>query len=183
MKVVNARAALHWLVAMSITIQLWLGWWMLGVPKQPPGARAGWFNLHKSIGITIAAVVVGWIIWRWINRTSGESTSSMRQLPRWQQRAAHANHWLLFALMIVTPLSGLLGSFSTRYPVLYFGFPLPGWNHDWPLAKQVFSTLHVTSVWLLMLVVAVHAAAGLWHWWRRHGVAGAVGLPLRKHPA
>ena len=44
---------LHWVVAMAILIQLALGWWMIELPKSPPGLRAGWFNVDKSIGVTI----------------------------------------------------------------------------------------------------------------------------------
>ncbi|MDB4906900.1 MAG: cytochrome [Gemmatimonadetes bacterium] len=168
---------MHWLLALAILAQLALGWWMLDVPKQPPGVRAGWFNLHKSIGLTIALATVTWLAWRLLRPR--ETSRSMEQLPRWQRVAARANHSLLFALMVLIPLSGLLGSFSTRYPVLYFGIALPGWNRDWPEAKHAFSALHFGCVWLFMILIAVHAVAGLWHWWKRHEIAGSVGLPVR----
>jgi hypothetical protein len=50
----NVAVTMHWLIAALVVVQLILGWWMIDIPKQPVGDRAFWFNLHKSIGITIA---------------------------------------------------------------------------------------------------------------------------------
>ena len=42
-------------------------------------------------------------------------------------RAAHVNHGLLYACLLVQPLSGYLGSAVSGYPVRYFGMLLPAW--------------------------------------------------------
>jgi cytochrome b561 len=42
----SVAIALHWLVAVFALAQIALGWWMLDLPKTPPGPRADWFNLH-----------------------------------------------------------------------------------------------------------------------------------------
>ena len=60
----RAAIAMHWILALALFAQLALGWWMLDVPKSPPGVRAGWFNLHKSIGITLALFVLVRLSWR-----------------------------------------------------------------------------------------------------------------------
>ena len=44
---------LHWLIAACVFCQITLGLWMITIPKSPPGMRAVWFNVHKSIGITL----------------------------------------------------------------------------------------------------------------------------------
>jgi cytochrome b561 len=49
--------ALHWVIAALVIGQFALGWWMQGIAKQPPGPRADAFNLHKSIGLTILALM------------------------------------------------------------------------------------------------------------------------------
>ena len=59
---------LHWLIGMAIFTQIALGYWMTELPKSPPGLRAGWFNVHKSVGITIGVFIVLRIIWRLIHR-------------------------------------------------------------------------------------------------------------------
>lgn len=168
----RAAIAIHWLIALALVGQLALGWWMLDIPKSPPGLRAGWFNLHKSIGITLALLVLLRIAWRARRPVAPDAS-----LPRWQRSAARLTHAALYASMLVVPLSGYLGSTFTRYPVKYFGLVLPQWNSEWPAAKELMSSVHYGAVWLLMALIALHVAAALWHWLRRDGVCARMGVP------
>ena len=169
---------LHWLLAVALVGQLTLGWWMIGLPKSPPGLRAGWFNTHKSIGLSIAAVVLVRLAWRLTHRVAVPDF-----LPPWQQRAARINHALLYVLMLLVPLSGYLGSAFSGYPVKYFGTALPAWAPAWPAAKAFMSGLHLTCIVLFMALLLLHVAAALWHWARRDGVAARMGIPFAvEHP-
>ena len=56
--------ALHWLIAILVLGQFAWGWWMQEIPKQPVGPRVDAFNLHKSIGMTIFALMVLRLAWR-----------------------------------------------------------------------------------------------------------------------
>lgn len=161
---------LHWLLAAALFAQIALGWWMLDIPKSPPGLRAGWFNLHKSIGLTVAAATVFRLVWR--------ATHPVRQaegLPRWQSLAARLTHGALYLCVLLMPLSGYLGSSFSGYPVRLFGVVLPSWTSAWPAGKQAMSSLHYATAWLLMGLVALHVGAALWHLMRRDGVAGRMG--------
>jgi cytochrome b561 len=166
--------ALHWLLAAALVSQLVLGWWMLELPKSPPGLRAGWFNVHKSVGLTIGMLVLLRLCWR-----IGHPVAHAAALPAWQQRTARASHWLLYALMLVLPLSGYLGSVLSGYPVKYFGIVLPSWMAAWPAGKSFMSALHHSAVIAFMATAALHVAAALWHWWRRDEIVARMGLPLR----
>lgn len=170
----RAAVVVHWLLAAALLAQLVLGWWMTDLPKSPPGLRAGWFNVHKSIGLTIALVVLA-RLWR----RARHPVAPDRRLPAWQRRASRVNHAVLYLCMLALPASGLAGSNFTRYPVLYFGVRLPGWHHDWPAAKELMSAIHWTAVWVLMALVTLHVAAALWHWLRRDAVCARMGLPVR----
>ncbi|HEY5861915.1 MAG TPA: cytochrome b/b6 domain-containing protein, partial [Casimicrobiaceae bacterium] len=57
--------ALHWIIALAVIAQFTWGWVMLTIPKQPPGLRADAFNLHKSVGLTILALMILRALWRW----------------------------------------------------------------------------------------------------------------------
>jgi cytochrome b561 len=173
-----ASIALHWLLALALMYQVLLGWWMLGLPKSPPGLRADWFNFHKSIGLSILIVVLVRLALRL------RDPAAPPALPDWQRRAAAGNHALLYACMLLLPLSGYLGSVFSGYPVRFFGVVLPAWTGAWPAAKQFMSALHLGLVWAFMSLVGVHVAAGLWHWLRRDGVSARMGLPAlrRKSP-
>jgi cytochrome b561 len=145
---------------------------MLDLPKSPPGLRAGWFNWHKSVGITIGIAVLLRLSWR-----ISHPVDEVAGVPAWQRTAANVTHALLYVCMLVMPLSGYLGSSFSGYPVRFFGVPLPAWHEAWPAGKEAMSALHYGCVWLFMLLVALHVAAAAWHWWQRDGVAARMGLP------
>ena len=151
--------ALHWIIVLFVLAQLVLGWCMIEIPKNPPGARAWWFNVHKSIGLTIGLLMLARLGWRLRHRAPPLPAS----MPRWQQNAAQASHFLLYACLILQPLWGYLGSTFTKYPIKYFGLTLPHWGWDSPALKDLFSALHLGTAWLLMAVIAVHVAAALKH--------------------
>lgn len=164
---------LHWLLALALFGQLALGWWMLDVPKEPPGVRAGWYNLHKSIGMALVAAVVFRLAWR-----ATHAVDHPLHLPRWQQLAARLNHGGLYLCMFLLPVSGFLGSSYSGYPVRFFGLVLPAWSAAWPAGKQAMSTLHLASVWFFMALLALHVGAAFWHLLRRDEVGGRMGLPV-----
>jgi cytochrome b561 len=156
----------HWIVGVAVLAQFALGWWMLDIPKDVSGTRAWWFNLHKSIGLSLVIFVVIRLLWRVAHPTPLPPGA----LPRVQRAAAMAMHWALYACMLVMPLSGYLGSSFTRYPIRYFGIELPHWGWDWPAGKAAMSALHAATAWTLGVLVALHIAAALWHLLRRDGL-------------
>jgi cytochrome b561 len=160
----RTSVVLHWFVGLAILGQFALGWWMLDVPKDPPGVRAWWFNLHKSIGITLAAFVVLRLLWRATHR------GPALPLPRAQRLAAAYTHAALYACMLLMPLSGYLGSSFSKYPIKFFGSALPHWGWDWPAAKALMSTVHLSTAWILTALLAAHVAAAFWHLARRDGL-------------
>ena len=163
---------LHWAIALVLFAEVVLGWWMLDVPKAPPGLRAGWFNLHKSIGLTIALIVLARMAWR-----ATHVMADADFLAPWQRTVAQLTHGLLYGCMLVMPVTGYLGSTFTRYPVKYFGMVLPSWNHDWPAAKQLMADVHYATACVFVALVALHVAAALWHWLQHDGVTARMRMP------
>lgn len=170
--------ALHWSVGLAILAQFALGWWMIDIPKDPPGIRAWWFNLHKSIGLTLVAFVVLRLVWR----ATHPAPPLPGTLPRMQRLAALATHWLLYACMLVMPTSGYLGSSFTKYPIRYFGYTLPHWGWEWPAAKAAMSAIHFGAACTLGFLIALHVAGALWHLLRRDGLFSRM-APLRDRQA
>jgi cytochrome b561 len=160
--------ALHWLIGLGVLAQITLGLWMIGIPKSPPGVRAWWFNVHKSIGITLAVFIVLRLLWRFAHR----APPLPQTMPDWERIAAKANHVLLYVCMIVMPLSGYLGSSFTKYPILYFGMRLPHWGWDAPALKELCSQVHFITVVIFIALIALHIAAAVKHWlFDRDGIA------------
>lgn len=162
----KVAVALHWAIALLLLLQIALGWWMLGIPKSPPGLRAGWFNLHKSIGLTLALLILIRLTWR----ITHQPPALPMGMAAWQRLAADLTHRALYICMLVMPLSGYLGSAFSKYPVRYFGLPLPKWSGEWPAAKEFMSEVHEFTAWLFVLLLAIHISAAIRHAVRRDGI-------------
>ncbi len=176
----TALVALHWLVGVAALGQIGLGWWMLSLPKAPPGLRVGWFNVHKSIGISIGLVMIV----RLLVRLRGKVPAYPAQMPQWQQQAARMAHGLFYFCLLALPLSGYLGSSFTRYPIKFYGHALPHWGWDAPALKELCSAVHLGCVWLLMALVTVHVIAALKHLLvDRDGVFFHIWPGARRRPA
>ena len=164
--------ALHWILAAAVIAQLALGWWMLDIPKSPPGLRAGWFNVHKSIGMTIACVAAVRLAWRVTHPVPDADLG-----PSWRRAAARLSHRLLYVCMLLMPAAGFLGSSFTRYPIKFFGMTLPTPHVDWPAGKEFMSDIHYLTACVFVALVSLHVAAALWHWLQRDGVTARIGIP------
>ena len=94
-----AAKALHWLIALLIFVLFPLGWVMddlTGLQKFQA------FNFHKSLGLTVLALMVLRLIWRVFNPVP-ELPASM---PAVQKKAAHGLHHLLYLAIFVITLAG-----------------------------------------------------------------------------
>jgi cytochrome b561 len=155
----HTAIVLHWLIGLAVFAQIGLGLWMIGIPKSPPGIRAYWFNVHKSIGITIGLLVLVRLAWRLAHRPPALPMS----LRPWQRAAAKVSHYALYVCMVVMPLSGYLGSSFTKYPIKYFGMTLPHWGWDAPHLKDLTSQIHFVTVCIFITLIVLHVAAALKH--------------------
>jgi cytochrome b561 len=160
---------LHWLIALLVIAQFAWGWWMQGIPKQPPGVRAEAFNLHKSVGLTILALMVVRILWR-----LGHRPPRLPPMPPWQVWAARVTHGVLYAMLVIHPLAGYLGSEFSGYPVKYFGMTLPSWAGKNVALKDLLSVVHLATSWVIAAAVALHLAGAL-----KHAVLDRDGLLAR----
>jgi cytochrome b561 len=149
---------LHWIVALAVIAQIALGWWMQSIPKQPPGIRADAFNLHKSIGLTILMLMAVRLAWRATHAPPPPVT-----MPAWQAFAARANHWLLYACLLLQPMSGYIGSAVSGYPVRYVGWVLPTWAVRNDALKDLLSQVHLVTSVILVAAIVLHVAAALKH--------------------
>ena len=131
------------------------------------GAGSGWFfNLHKSIGLTVAALVLLRAAWRLAHAPAALPTS----IPDWQVRAARVSHGLLYASLLLMPLTGFLGASRTQEGLVIFGIALPRFAvADHEMAERFFA-IHGTVAWMLVALVMIHIAAALRHLLLKDGV-------------
>lgn len=155
--------AFHWLIAALILTQAVIGLTMVDMGLTPAKVRV--FALHKSIGITILALVLLRIAWRLGERRPADLPAT----PRWQSRAAHAMHLALYVLILAIPLSGWWFNSASNAPLVWFGlFDVPSLTGGYdPLWKPRALLLHQNLFWILVALLVGHVGAALWHHFRQ----------------
>ena len=127
--------ALHWLTVLLIVAILPVAWVMISLPTGPEQTRMLVF--YRSLGVTIFAVVVVRLAWR-LTHPAPPSPSGA---PRVMELISQVTHGLLYALLLLMPVTGYLQSADGR-PVSYLGlFNLPQLPKDKALG-DVANVLH-----------------------------------------
>ena len=148
--------ALHWLTVFLILMILPVAWVMMSLPEGAEQTRV--LVLHRSIGVTIFAVVVLRLAWR-LARPPPPLPSDT---PRVMELISQITHWLLYALLLLMPVTGYLQSADGR-PVSYFGLlNLPGLPQDKALGDAA-KVLHLLGQWGVYTLVGLHVGATVWH--------------------
>ena len=153
----RTAVALHWLISVLLACGFTIGAYMADLHVSPLKVRL--FAYHKWIGITVLGIAVFRLIWRLTHRPPPDEP-----MPRWQRLAAHFTHWLLYGLIIVTPLIGWLYSSASGYPVVYLKiWQLPDLVHKNEALAKLLVEVHGFLAWTLLWIVVLHASAALKH--------------------
>jgi cytochrome b561 len=149
---------LHWLVVLLILGQGTVGLLMGDMRNSPDKIEV--YALHKSFGLTILALVVLRLLWRWYAGTP----APVPGMPRWQVRAAALSHALLYALLFAMPLTGWLLNSAAGFPLQWFGlFNLPDIAATDRDLHELAEDTHETLFLVLVAVALVHASAAIYH--------------------
>jgi cytochrome b561 len=147
----------HWIIVALIITQYVLAWradHATGLHKIAPLVQ------HKSIGMTVFALAVLRILWRWSNPVPALPT----HMPAWERFGAHASHFLLYALLFLQPISGLLMSQARNYQVSWFGlFTFPVLIAPDKQVYEWLDSLHGALATALLCIALLHVAAALKH--------------------
>ncbi|WP_018413249.1 cytochrome b [Methyloversatilis thermotolerans] len=163
---------LHWMTAalfLAAYVSVYYRQWF--TEKQTPENMTA-LQMHLSVGVSIAVIVALRVIWRLMNRAPDDEPGSALA-----HRAAHLGHLALYAVMIVAPLTGYLGTgVDTRY---FFLFDIPkfestalfqsvvvdGFGLDFKTFEKPIDFIHkdVLGARLIWLLVLGHVAAALYH--------------------
>jgi cytochrome b561 len=150
--------ALHWCVALLIFVQLPLGIYAAHLPVSM--ARLQWLSYHKSLGLTILALALLRLVWRWIDAPPPLPGT----MPLWERRAALAAHRALYVIPVLAMLAGWLYASAAGLSVNWFGLILiPDLIAKNSGIAPLFRELHHGLVGLLVVVVVVHIGAAARH--------------------
>lgn len=153
--------SMHWLVALLLIAQVILG--KVAEEYRLSPTKLDLFVWHKSIGITILALVVIRLGWRLANPTPALPGG----LPPWERLAARLSHGLLYVLMLLLPLSGWVINSAANIPFkVYWLWELPDITGRDRAVKELAESVHETAVYLLVGLVLLHISAALYHHFR-----------------
>lgn len=164
----STAQALHWLTVLLVLAILPVAWVVVSLPHGP--FRSWLFVVHRSLGVTILAVVAIRLAWR----ARHPAPCLPGGTPRALEWVGRLNHWLLYVLLLAMPVSGYLQSASGR-PVSYLGlFDLPALPEN-KAVDGIARSVHLLGQWGLYALVALHVLAAAWHVAvRRDGLLGRM---------
>ena len=150
---------LHWLMALAIIGNGIVG---LVMDEMPRGmSKLNTFAIHKSIGLTVLALLVLRASWRLFDRKPDDEP-----MPRWQRLAAHATHGVLYLLMLAIPLSGWIYNSAHGYALQWFKlFNLPALSEKNDALSDFAGDTHEILFWVLAVVLVAHVGGALVHHW------------------
>ena len=152
---------LHWLVASLVVVQFVLA----NLAERAEDAddlvsELALFANHRSVGITILALIIIRLLWRWRN----PPPPLPETVPQWQLMASRVSHYSLYGILLVMPISGWLMSSAADVSVTWFNLvDLPDFvspNHD---RHEFFEGTHELLATLLFVIASLHILAALKH--------------------
>lgn len=153
---------LHWGIAALVLGQLVLGAVIAGM--QVNLSNLWLFSLHKSIGISVLALMVLRLIWHRISPVP----APLAGVARWQIVLARATHAAFYVLLIAVPLTGWVASGASGLDVVVFGgVVLPPLSAPSIAVEDGFFALHQVLTKVLMVLIVLHIAGGV-----KRGLAG-----------
>jgi cytochrome b561 len=163
---------IHWSTALlflaSYVTVYYRHWFTEG--KTPENWTA--LQLHLSVGVTIAVVVTLRVFWRQLNRQP-----ELEPGTKLEHSAAELGHYALYAVMILMPITGYLGTGAATE--FFFLFDIPkfedtalfqtlvaeGMGLSFKEFEKPLDFLHkdIGGAWLVWLLILGHVTAAIYH--------------------
>lgn len=145
---------LHWGAAVILIAAFTLGLLLDDWPRD--AGRATAMMIHYSLGTLIMAAAMIRLLRKLVLPQPAAPGDDL------MDRAAAAMHWVLYAVMVALPLTGMLDRWARGRPLTIFGdilvpapFPIPG--------GKLWKETHEVLAWTLVALVGIHVLAALFH--------------------
>lgn len=152
-----ARAA-HWVTVLLVAAEYIVGSVMPSIHWGTPlGTLIKW---HLALGSSLLLIVLFRIVWRLTHRPPPPPP-----MPAWQRQLAGVTHFLLYAALILMPLTGWASASARDWPVRAFGvLRLPALV---PYRAHIgfrLGDVHADVIyWILLGLITMHVGAALYH--------------------
>jgi cytochrome b561 len=159
-------ASLHWIIVAGIIAQYFLA----EAAEEREGVPAGAISpmdVHNSLGITILALALLRLLWRFVELPPARPAT----MKRYEVMLARAAHTAFYVLLFAIPLSGWALAAIDAQSLSYFGLfdlpqlrtgaqlPVPGGT----LSEDQLEEVHEVLFNILLGLALLHAVAALKH--------------------
>ena len=154
-----ATRVLHWSVAALILGLVWLGWYMVDLTYYDAWYY-GSLAWHKALGmvaLALGALKIGWVL-------HARPPPYAATLKPWERTAATAVHHLLYAMMLLIPVTGYLISTSEGEGVDLWGLvTVPAVVVAGEEVRDLAIEAHFWCAYGVVVLARLHAGAALKH--------------------
>ena len=148
----------HWLVAAIVICVIGVGLYMSDLDPSPLKFSLSFW--HKSFGVTILALMVLRLVWRFANT----QPAALENHKRWEKLLARAIHGGLYICLFAMPLSGWAMSSAKGFGVSVFGwFTLPDIVGENKELGEVLNEAHEIIADILIICIVLHFGGALKH--------------------
>lgn len=163
---------LHWVTAICFLVCFLVVWYRRYVAEFFSDAWHFSLNFHMMAGWTVLMLVVPRLIWRAKNPHPKDPPGSW-----WEHLGARVGHWALYAMMIIMPITGYLGTHDPWN--IYWLFEIPTFQDTiiwdkifagmfdltWEQMEHTMDLVHkkILGAWILWILIVIHVAAGFYH--------------------
>ncbi|MDP4832240.1 MAG: cytochrome b [Rickettsiaceae bacterium] len=148
----------HWLIAIAIVSLITVGFIMSDMPASPDKYEL--YGMHKASGVLVLMLVVLRVLWKLSNKV----VQPPADLPNILKLAAKSGHFLLYAFMLLMPISGICMSYFGGHDISVFGlFMIPAAIDKLPQIAGLFHQIHVLGIWAFITVITLHVGAAFYH--------------------
>ncbi len=153
----------HWLIAFLVAAEVIIALIMPEIRRQgtPPTFL---LNLHMSFGAAIMIIMVARLLWRFVSPPPALPSDTTKLMAA----AAHGTHYLLYALLFITPIAGWMwANYMGWQPTLFGIISLPSIVNAGSQAGRFASEIHGFLAWSIVTLVGLHTLAALYHWYAK----------------
>jgi cytochrome b561 len=149
---------LHWAIAILVIVTVPIGLTMIRIGEGK--LQNLLFVVHESIGLTIFLLAIARIVWRLVEPPPPLPAS----VPSGKALLAHLNHWLLYLLLFLMPVTGYLSVVAGGYPLNFFAlFDVPRLVAKNESLGKFTENAHLLLQYAVYVLVLIHVAAALHH--------------------
>ena len=145
---------MHWLVAAGIGFLYVHGFAMMRIPE---AQRLEQLNMHRSVGVTVFALVLVRLWWRTVR------PPPHIPMPPVQAWVANFVHLLIYALLIVNGIAGSVGWIASGDPIVFFGSHVAGERAPSPALNDLCILVGLATARVLAVVIVLHVLAVIKH--------------------